>query len=283
MTAEPTGSPVVRLVTVSYGSSCLLERNLAAVPPEAGVVVVDNFSGEAERTRIRRLGTERGWLVLTPATNLGFGDGANLGVARAIDDGAEVVLVVNPDVVLGESDVSGLAEAALAHPRALVAPRTCDGTGRITFSGAEVDVAAGRTRKADIGSAEHPWLTGACLAFTPDAWDLAGGFASDYFLYWEDVDLSWVMVSRGGQAPPRAERHGPARRGRDPGTLPGKQQVSDLRLLQLPQPPGLRCPSPLTGRRAAMGARGAGDTPWRSCFEADRGVCCSRPGTSGRR
>lgn len=189
----------VRLVTVNYGSSHLLERNLAGLPADIGVIVVDNYSDAAERARAIGLGRERGWTVLTPDSNLGFGDGVNLGVERALSDGARAILVVNPDAVMTAAIAEVLLSAALSRPRSLVAPLTSDSDGKINFSGQEVDVDGGRTRRADISTADHPWLTGACLAFTPEAWRLSGGFASDYFLYWEDVDLSWTMLARGGE------------------------------------------------------------------------------------
>lgn len=193
-----TQPPDLQLVTINYGSSRLLERNLAELPAAIRVIVVDNYSDSAERTRIVELGAVRGWTVLTPETNLGFGDGANLGVERALTDGADAVLVVNPDAVMTGANAEVLVRSALEHPRSLVAPLISTSDGKISFSGQEVDLDAGRTRRADLAIAEHPWLTGACLAFTPEAWRLSGGFASDYFLYWEDVELSWTMFERGG-------------------------------------------------------------------------------------
>ena len=194
-----TGPSDVQLVTVNYGSSRLLERNLVGLPQATRVVVVDNYLDAAERIRIVELGASRGWTVLVPDSNLGFGDGVNLGVERALADGAEVVLVVNPDAVMTGANAEVLARSALSHPRALVAPLVSNSDGKINFSGQEVDVDAGGTRRADVTTARHPWLTGACLAFTPGAWRRSGGFASDYFLYWEDVDLSWNMLERGGE------------------------------------------------------------------------------------
>lgn len=189
----------VRLVTVNFGSSHLLDHNLAELTSDIGVVIVDNYSDAAERERILALGGARGWTVLTPDSNLGFGDGVNLGTERAITDGADVILVVNPDALLTMDTAERLASTALARPHSLIAPLTSDSDGKITFSGQEVDVDGGRTRRADIATADHPWLTGACLAFTPEAWRLSGGFASEYFLYWEDVELSWSMLARGGE------------------------------------------------------------------------------------
>ena len=58
------------------GSPELLERNLARVAravPEAGVVVVDNYSTEETRLRTRDLCAEHGWTLVEPEGNTGFG------------------------------------------------------------------------------------------------------------------------------------------------------------------------------------------------------------------
>jgi GT2 family glycosyltransferase len=34
------------------------------------------------------------------------------------------------------------------------------------------------------------WISGACLLLSVDLWDRIGGFAPEYFLYWEDVEFS---------------------------------------------------------------------------------------------
>src|SRR5699024_7690143 len=41
------------------------------------------------------------------------------------------------------------------------------------------------------------WLSGACLAFSATAFDRLGGFGEDFFLYWEDVDISRRAVELG--------------------------------------------------------------------------------------
>ena len=41
------------------------------------------------------------------------------------------------------------------------------------------------------------WLSGACLAFSATAFDRLGGFGEDFFLYWEDVDISAAPWSWG--------------------------------------------------------------------------------------
>jgi len=194
----------IACVVVNFGASDLLAENLAPLERDAEtqIVVVDNFSSDLERVRLTALARDRGWTLIASDGNPGFGDGANAGVAAALDNGAQVVCLLNPDACMSLADLRTMARLADEDRRAIVAPRIVTDDGRDWFTGARVDLAKGRTAKAVLdadGSTEHAWLTGACMVFHADAWRLTGGFDADYFLYWEDIDLSWRHVAAGGR------------------------------------------------------------------------------------
>ncbi|SBS71217.1 glycosyltransferase family 2 protein [uncultured Microbacterium sp.] len=192
-------------VVVNYGSSSLLEKNLIQSVFSCGpdsVVVVDNFTTDEERTRMRALAARESWALVEPVENLGFGGGMNLGVARALELGAREFLLLNPDARIEAQ--AWLVMLAALSPDALVAPRVVDGAGQTWFDGADVYLADGLTMSA-ARRARRPdeprweWLTGACLLLTDALWARVGGFDEDYFLYWEDVDLSRRVVAAGGR------------------------------------------------------------------------------------
>ena len=134
------------ILVVSYGSPELLERNLARVAravPEAGVVVVDNYSTEETRLRTRDLCAEHGWTLVEPEGNTGFGGGMNLAQARAAADGARLLLLLNPDAVLDRETVLSLLARAEREPRSLVAPVLNDSEGRVVADRAVVCLADG--------------------------------------------------------------------------------------------------------------------------------------------
>ncbi|MCA0308394.1 MAG: glycosyltransferase [Actinobacteria bacterium] len=190
--AEDTGR--VGLVVVNYGSSALLERNVAAAMPGVQVVVVDSFSTTAEREAIARLAGERGWELVAPDQNPGFGEGVNLGVLRAAALGCRVFVTLNPDAVADPGVVAGLGQCVREDPRALVSPLVLRPDGRPFFRGSTIDMRTGRIRTGWVDGDDDPdwknWLSGACLAFGGEAFAALDGFADGYFLYWEDVDLS---------------------------------------------------------------------------------------------
>nr|WP_277603993.1 glycosyltransferase family 2 protein [Agrococcus sp. ARC_14] len=193
------------IVVVSYGSSALLAQHLAmtaAAVPEARVVVVDNFSTAQERAAVTALTKRMGWDLVALDDNTGFGGGVNAGVAHALEHGAAAMLVLNPDASIDRQGVEALAAAGDA--RTLRSPVVRSPSGRVWFSGLDIDLVDGEIRHPKRRP-EHPdgrpvpWLSGACLWITREVWELSGGFDHDYFLYWEDVDFSRRVVERGGE------------------------------------------------------------------------------------
>ncbi|CAD5137956.1 MULTISPECIES: glycosyltransferase family 2 protein [unclassified Microbacterium] len=198
------------VVVVNYASARLLERNLVlverearAVDEEALVVVVDNWAGAAEREAAVAVAKAHGWTLITPETNSGFGGGVNIGVTRALADGATDVLVINPDAHIDRVSLGRLASVTSASRTTLASPVITDSEGRTWFAGIDLllddgTMRARRKRRADDARPYEPWLSGACLWITREVWALSGGFDDEYFLYWEDVDFSRRVVSAGG-------------------------------------------------------------------------------------
>ncbi|WP_292787535.1 MULTISPECIES: glycosyltransferase family 2 protein [unclassified Microbacterium] len=198
------------VVVVNYASARLLERNLVLVEREARavdeetlIVVVDNWAGTAEREAAVAVAQAHGWTLLTPETNSGFGGGVNIGVARALADGATDVLVINPDAHIDRASLARLAAVTAASRTTLASPVITDSDGRTWFAGIDLlledgTMRARRKRRADDVRPYEAWLSGACLWITREVWALSGGFDDEYFLYWEDVDFSRRVVSAGG-------------------------------------------------------------------------------------
>ncbi|PFG37508.1 GT2 family glycosyltransferase [Flavimobilis soli] len=191
------------LVVVSYGSSALLAENLAAwgraSTPGWTVVVVDNPTTTEERARVRSLADQHGWLLVEPDHNLGFGDGCAAGVAaaRTVTEPNAIVLL-NPDARVSVEDADELARRVEEDESLLLVPQMVHGDGRPAFTIGYVDRRTGMPTGA-ASSSGLAWLTGACLAMARGAWETLGGFASDYFLYWEDVDVAWRWHAAGGR------------------------------------------------------------------------------------
>lgn len=192
------------MIVVNFGSHDLLSRHLdRSAEGIDDVVVVDSFHSDAERASMEQLADERGWHLVAPADNVGFGGGVNLGADRARALGAEVLVLVNPDAQLGAGAAIALVDAARAQPMHLVAPVISrpDGgfysRGRVYLS---LDDGLMRSSaRPPRSERERPWLSGACLALSWKLWEQVGGFDEEYFLYWEDVDFSIRVQDAGGE------------------------------------------------------------------------------------
>lgn len=195
------------VVVVNYASSELLSQNLVPVTeslPGAITVVVDNLSSVAERRAVSELTERHGWTGVFAQTNAGFGEGMNAGVSAARSAGATAFLLLNPDATIDPSSVGMLLDLVRADPRLLVAPTVLRPDGTVWFGGADVSLEDGRirsrARRLEAGSDRvEPWLSGACLMVSDELWREVGGFQGDYFLYWEDVDLSYRIRRLGGR------------------------------------------------------------------------------------
>jgi len=154
--------------------------------------------------------------VLEPGRNLGYGAGANRGVASLV--GPEYVLVCNPDLVVHPGAVAALAGALDEEPAwALVGPAIVDPGGRPYPSARCFPSMADAAGHALIGlfrpdnrfsnryRAPDPtaggrrpvdWVSGACLMVRRSAFEELGGFDESYFMFAEEMDLCW----RAGQA-----------------------------------------------------------------------------------
>lgn len=196
------GAPAI--LVVSYGSHVLVAENLArtAVPDGAIVTIVDNFTTAEEREAIRGLAEREGWDLVCPDDNLGFGSGMNAAAARAAELGATSYILLNPDAYIAGDGVAALAARVAADPSVVVSPIVERPDGSHFASEMELDLDTGAVRRVRDGrrfARSAPWLSGACFAISREMWERIGGFDDDYFLYWEDIDLSVRAAAAGAR------------------------------------------------------------------------------------
>ncbi|MGO1947862.1 MAG: glycosyltransferase family 2 protein, partial [Brachybacterium alimentarium] len=191
------------VIIVNYGDPALIAANIGAdvdADEHALVVVVDNYSSDHARTQARSLAHERGWAFVA-SPNDGFGAGVNRGVVAARAQGHTALITLNPDAVASADVLRELGRHVAADPLALVSPFMDSGDGRPHFRGARVNRRTGQMRSGWSEGDQDPewanWLSGACLAFSAEAFDALGGFSEDFFLYWEDVDISRRAAEQG--------------------------------------------------------------------------------------
>lgn len=195
-TAAPLG-----VVVVSFNCSGILATTVGSTDWTAlgaRVVVVDNSTDPAEAAATGRLCRERGWRHLPQERNLGFGAASNIGAAHVLAQGADVVLLLNPDAWIAEPAVRALVDICRADAAVAVSPVIEFPDGRAWFTGGRLDLRRGRAGQSGSVRDDPDWLTGAALAMSAELWRRSGGFDDDYFLYWEDIELSARVRGAGG-------------------------------------------------------------------------------------
>ncbi len=248
------------------------------------VVAIDNRSEDGTRASLaaaKKLSPVPMEIVAS-TENLGFTGGHNVGIAKAVERGAEWVLVLNADVVLspdyvatlladadrpGREWVGALTGKVLRAEGPELAPTTVvDTVGiRMTRGGRHFDVGAG---EPDTGRWDRPaevFGVSGCIALyrvaaLADVKVSTGFFDDDFFVYREDVDLAWRLRGRGWAARcvPAAvawhrRRNLPERR-REMSALANLHSVKNRFLLRINNagPDFLRATFPLTFARDAV-------------------------------
>jgi N-acetylglucosaminyl-diphospho-decaprenol L-rhamnosyltransferase len=201
----------IGVVTVTYSPGETLDGFLdtlaTATERPVRVVLADNGStdGAPERAAEQRPEVT----LLRTGENLGYGGGANRGVAELPADVGWVV-VANPDIQWGAGSLDTLLAAAerwprggafgplirepsgAVYPSARLLPSLGGGIGHAVLGRLWPDNPWTRSyRQSDTEVAERTagWLSGSCLLLRREAFDSVDGFDSRYFMYFEDVDL----------------------------------------------------------------------------------------------
>jgi N-acetylglucosaminyl-diphospho-decaprenol L-rhamnosyltransferase len=218
---EPTryGSEL-GVVTVTYSPGETLERFLdslaKATARQYRVVLADNESTDgAPQQAAARPGVE----FLATGGNLGYGGGANRGVA-ALPPEVGWVVVANPDVEWAPDSLDVLLDAAarwphggafgplirepsgVVYPSARLLPSIGRGIGHATLGRVWPGnpwTRAYRQSDTTVGERTAGWLSGSCLLLRRSAFDDVRGFDERYFMYFEDVDLGDRLGRAGWQ------------------------------------------------------------------------------------
>jgi GT2 family glycosyltransferase len=208
--------PRVSAIVVSFNSRAYLERCLGSVLGAVDdVVVVDSASSDGSGELVReRFPSVR---IIELQENRGFGAAMNVGVEATDGD---YLLLLNPDAWATDGAVGTLVECAEGDVLAgIVGPRLSnpDGTLQRSVRGYPTPWRlateyfflrwlAPRSRLFnsfygagfDHGStANVEFLVGAALLVRRSAFDEIGGFDPDFFMFNEEVDLSYRMKHAG--------------------------------------------------------------------------------------
>jgi N-acetylglucosaminyl-diphospho-decaprenol L-rhamnosyltransferase len=214
-----SSKPTIAVVTVSYGSGAVLPAfldSLAAASSEPlKIVVADNKGDDSVVADLVKKFHATHFVM---DSNVGYGSAINAAVAVLPPEIAWIV-VANPDLVLGAGSIDIMVQTAQSDPSiADVGPATLTPEGNVYPSARAIpSLRTGvghallfrpwpsnpwsraylQDTSAQLEQRDTGWLSGSCILVRRSLFDEVGGFDSNYFMYFEDVDLGFRFGKRG--------------------------------------------------------------------------------------
>ncbi len=186
---------------------CLNSVHEAITSIDAEIIVVDNNSKDESCNMVKKFFPKV--TLIENKDNFGFSKGNNQGVAIA---NGEYICILNPDTVVAEDTFVKLFKFANSQEKlGVVGCKLIDGTGHFLPESKRnvptVKVASNKifgnskkyyanhlnqdeTGKVDI-------LVGAFMFVKRNVYNQVNGFDEDYFMYGEDIDLSYRVLNAG--------------------------------------------------------------------------------------
>lgn len=206
-----TTEPLVCIILVNWNGKDDTLECLASLRRQTyasrRILVVDNASTDGSAQAIHSLYPEAELLELPE--NRRFAGGNNAGIRRALEAGAEYVLLLNNDTTADGDMVRNLVRAIRSWPGAgMVAPKIYYHTtpGLLWYAGGVISFWTGTMRhtgirEEDRGQHDTPgetgYASGCCLMVSREVIEQIGLLDESYFIYAEDADWS-IRARRAG-------------------------------------------------------------------------------------
>ncbi|MDO6597617.1 glycosyltransferase family 2 protein [Oceanihabitans sp. 2_MG-2023] len=188
---------------------CLQSVQAAIANLDAEIIVVDNNSPDDSCVMIKQ--KYPNIKLIENKENSGFSTGNNIGVAQAK---GEYICILNPDTVVAEDTfIKILSFAEKQEKLGAIACKLIDGSGnflpeskrnipvvKVAFQkmiGNAKNYYSNHLKEDEIGKIDI--LVGAFMFMKRNVYDEVKGFDQDYFMYGEDVDLSYKILKAGYQ------------------------------------------------------------------------------------
>ena len=186
---------------------CLKSVEAAVKDMETEIIVVDNHSSDDSCAMVKCLFPDV--KLLENKLNFGFSKGNNLGANIAK---GEYICILNPDTMISEDTFKVLLNFAETKVNlGILGCRLIDGKGAfLPESKRNIPKPKVALKKLlgfpkeyyanqinDLGIGEVPILVGAFMLMKKKIFDQVSGFDEDYFMYGEDIDLSYRILKNG--------------------------------------------------------------------------------------
>ncbi|MBD3360095.1 MAG: glycosyltransferase [Candidatus Buchananbacteria bacterium] len=203
--------PKVAIIIVNYNGQEYLHDCLSSLlsldyPQELyKIILVDNASSDNSVEFVKNNFPQVE--IIVNQQNLGFAQGNNVAMAKALQRDFDYILLINQDTISQPdflSKIIKVAEAdekiAAVQPRLMLHPQTdkVNSLGNaIHYLGFGYSLGANQPLSGDLQSFEIAYASGAALLMKSEVLKQIGLFDPDFFMYHEDLDLGWRMRMAG--------------------------------------------------------------------------------------
>ncbi|MFB6199903.1 MAG: glycosyltransferase family 2 protein [Candidatus Nanohaloarchaea archaeon] len=170
--------------------------------PNYEVIVVDNGSTDGSGEKLKE---EFGWCeFIFNEENLGFAAGNNVGVKKALSKEANHVLLLNNDIIVDDNFLSPLVKSAEKQETiSAISGLIYNPHGNLWYCGGEVISHLAKAKKSDCETIKNTeyrteYVTGAMVLIPKDTLLEVGLLNESYFFGMEDVEISYKIISMGG-------------------------------------------------------------------------------------
>ncbi len=186
---------------------CLKSVQKAIVNIDAEIIVIDNASEDDSSQMVKTLFPEV--ILIENKSNFGFSKGNNIGVSKAKGD---YICILNPDTVVAEDTFTSILKFAENTANlGIVGCKLIDGVGAFLPESKRNIPYVNTALKKILGNSKMYYanhlnknetgkvavLVGAFMLIRRELYIKVGGFDEDYFMYGEDIDLSYKVLKSG--------------------------------------------------------------------------------------
>ncbi|MFA6086678.1 glycosyltransferase family 2 protein [Mucilaginibacter sp.] len=190
--------------TPVHTANCIASLRQHCNPELYNIIVADNGSSDGSLATLQRQFADV--LFIDNGENLGFAEGNNRALIYSINQGYNYSLVLNTDTVVDEDIVTKLSIHLNKYPGAgAVQPaiywmhdraRIWNGEGSFNKLTGSI-ISDTKVPASNQAFSQVEWVTGCCMLIRNSALVKSGLFNKQFFLYYEDVDLSFRLRDAG--------------------------------------------------------------------------------------
>lgn len=192
-----------------YNEACIESLLAGRSTCDKSIIIVDNASrDDSMRLLHKRYDNDTRIELINLDDNYGFSYANNVGIRRAMEKGADYVLLLNNDTEIDADMLMRLEECAQRHPDSMIVPKIyySDRRDVIWSAGGKVSPLIRKVSHIGVGQVDRGqfneeteigFATGCALLIPKGVIEKAGLLDEDFFLYYEDTEYSFRLTGMG--------------------------------------------------------------------------------------